>query len=176
MFWRCLDCRAAPVLSAAKRHETSPGQLGINRKNAMEKPLDELITDLLRPIFPELRSEALEKLLPIMRVALRICEPTTMGKLAYLAPFAAASTIVGAISIQTRELVKGRTPRDMSMPSFWTDALQQGGALTVFEAALQADTGFERALMQAGGPGLGLAKDVFDLSAGNIAQALENIG
>ena len=39
----------------------------------MVKPLDELITDLLRPIFPELRSEELKKLVPIMRVALRIC-------------------------------------------------------------------------------------------------------
>jgi hypothetical protein len=89
-------------------------------------------------------------------------QPTMAGKFGYLGPFVAASTVIGALSIQAREMVKGRTPRDMSMPSFWTDALQQGGALTVFEGALEADRGFDRVVTQAAGPAVGLARDVVD--------------
>ena len=98
-------------------------------------------------------------------------QPTMAGKVGYLGPFIAASTIVGALSIQARELAKGRTPRRMDEPSFWIDALSQGGALTVFEGALEANRGFDRVVTQAGGPGLGLARDVFDLTAKNAIQA-----
>jgi hypothetical protein len=101
-------------------------------------------------------------------------QPTVAGELAYLGPFVAASSIIGALSIQAREMVKGRTPRDMSMPSFWTDALQQGGALTVFEQALEADRGFDRAATQAGGPGLGLARDVWNLTGKNAMRLAED--
>jgi hypothetical protein len=99
-------------------------------------------------------------------------QPTLAGKIAYLGPFVAGSTILGAISIQAREMVKGRTPRAMDRAEFWTDALQQGGALTVFEQALEA-SGFERSLVQAGGPALGLARDVFNLTAQNAIQAAQ---
>jgi hypothetical protein len=48
--------------------------------------------------------------------------------------------------------------------------LQQGGALTVFEGALEADRGFDRAFTQASGPAIGLARDVYNLTADNAVK------
>jgi hypothetical protein len=93
------------------------------------------------------------------------------GKARILRPFVEASTILGALSMPAREMVKGRTPRDMSMPSFWTDALQQGGGLSIFQQLLETQGGFDRAPTQAGGPAVDLARDVYNLTAGNAIES-----
>src|SRR5262245_17946887 len=59
--------------------------------------------------------------------------PTIGGKAGYLASFVAASTVVGAIALQAREVVKGRDRRDMTEPGFWRDAAATGGGFAIFD-------------------------------------------
>jgi hypothetical protein len=99
--------------------------------------------------------------------------PTTGGKLGYLGSFIAASTVVGAVSLQSKEILKGRDPRGMDNGQFWIEALGQGGALSVFEAMLEADSGFERVGRQLAGPVPALLEQTFNLTAGNVVQALQ---
>jgi hypothetical protein len=58
--------------------------------------------------------------------------------MAAVLPFALATTIGGAISIQLKELQKGRDPRDMTEGRFWKAAILQGGGLGIFGDFLYA--------------------------------------
>ena len=46
-------------------------------------------------------------------------------------------TLMGAISIQSKEISKGRKPRDMDQWSFWYAAMMQGGGLGIFGDFIQ---------------------------------------
>jgi hypothetical protein len=97
--------------------------------------------------------------------------PTIGGKLGYLSSFVAASTIVGAVSIQARELAKGRDIRPMDAPQFWMDALASGGGLSVFEALLESGSGFEKVARQLAGPVPAQLEEAFNLTVGNAIRA-----
>lgn len=99
-----------------------------------------------------------------------LAQPTTGGKIGYLTAFIAANTIVGGIALQAKEIVKGRDPMAMNTPEFWINALAQGGGLSIFEALLEANNGFEKVARQLAGPVPAMIEGAFNLTVGNLAQ------
>ena len=57
---------------------------------------------------------------------------TPVGKAAMTASLVAATTLAGAMLIQTREMLTGKDPRDMTDPKFAGAAFLQGGALGIY--------------------------------------------
>ena len=53
--------------------------------------------------------------------------PAMANKAAYTAALAVSGTILGAIAFQTKQVVQGKDPIDMTTPKFWTRAVAQGG-------------------------------------------------
>ena len=53
--------------------------------------------------------------------------PAMANKAAYTAALAVSGTILGAIAFQTKQVVQGKDPIDMTTPKFWTRAIAQGG-------------------------------------------------
>jgi len=86
-------------------------------------------------------------------------------------------TALGAIAFQTKQMVSGKDPVDMTTPKFWTRAVAQGGGLGFMGDLLLGDTtddrspldSFGRAIM---GPTFGSAADLYELSKGNIDETL----
>lgn len=75
---------------------------------------------------------------------------------------AAMQTLTGALTIQLKEVSKGRDPQDMTRPSFWARAFMQGGGIGIlgdFLVASQARTGGGVAEVVAG-PVVGLAGEI----------------
>ncbi len=92
-----------------------------------------------------------------------------------LTEFALTMMLAGGLTIQLKELAKGRNPRDTYDPAFWGAAFMQAGGLGIFGDFLFADAnrfggGFTST---AGGPVAGLFADVQKLTTGNIQQSLE---
>ncbi len=81
----------------------------------------------------------------------------------------------GALSIQTRQIVSGKDPRDMSDPDFWAASLFQAGGGGIFGDLVQ--TGVSRAdqgaIATLAGPVAGFAEDSLRLGVSNIRQAIE---
>jgi hypothetical protein len=102
---------------------------------------------------------------------------TGAGLAAYVSTWAAASlgllTLAGGLSIQLREIAKGRDPRPMDDPKFWGAALMQGGGLGIvgdFFTSAQARNGKSAPIVALGVPGQ-VVSDVTDLTAGNAIEA-----
>lgn len=55
-----------------------------------------------------------------------------VGKASMVAYLVAATTLAGAMTLQTKEVLSGKDPRDMSDPKFWGAAFMQGGALGIY--------------------------------------------
>ena len=53
------------------------------------------------------------------------------GGAAYAAGLFVTTTLLGALAVQMKEIVKGRDPRDMTDWTFWKDAALQGGGLGI---------------------------------------------
>ncbi len=66
-------------------------------------------------------------------------QATWQGTIAYFGAFTAGSTMMGALSTQSKELAKGRELRDMDA-GFWKDAFLMGGAGSLFADFFVADT------------------------------------
>ena len=84
------------------------------------------------------------------------------GRMGPLLSVALGSALFGALSLQTRQVITGKDPRDMSDVNFWVQAELQGGGLGMFGDFLFAD--YNRF-----GQGLGSAL------LGPVAGSLENI-
>lgn len=54
------------------------------------------------------------------------------GKAAMTAFLVTSTTLAGAMLMQTREVLSGKDPRDMTDPKFWGAAFLQGGALGIY--------------------------------------------
>jgi hypothetical protein len=71
----------------------------------------------------------------VMDQARRVAEISERkGKVAagtYLASFIVGMTLLGAVSMQLKEIVKGKDMRDPTSPDFWFDAFVQGGGAGV---------------------------------------------
>jgi hypothetical protein len=57
-----------------------------------------------------------------------------------MAKTAIYATVLGAVALQMKEIVRGRDPRPMTTREFWTAALLQGGGLGIFGDFLFSDT------------------------------------
>lgn len=87
--------------------------------------------------------------------------------------FAAMTTAAGAMSLQLKEIAKGRDPQPMTSDRFWQAALLQGGGLGIFGDFLSSQQsrfggGFAQTLA---GPGVGLAEDIADLTGSIVGDA-----
>jgi hypothetical protein len=103
----------------------------------------------------------------------------------YLASLALTTMAMGALSLQMKEIAKGRTPREMDSPNFWGSAFLQGGGAGLLGDFLHSGMfGVNRyggSLLQTlAGPGSGLANDVVKLTLGQFGEVVEgedtNIG
>lgn len=104
--------------------------------------------------------------------------PTGTGRAAYLATLFAATTVLGAASMQIREVLNGRDPRTLNPfgehgVRNWIKAMLQGGSLGIY-----GDFLFSESTQYGGspvasflGPVVGLGEDVFKLTQGNLLQA-----
>ena len=109
-----------------------------------------------------------------LREMLRAGTPMTgyRNLASWAAGFLGVLTLGGAASIQLRELTKGDTPRDMTKPAFWGEAMMQGGGLGIwgdFLAATQSRAGKSSA-MTAFGPVGTAVSDLNDATVGNIGD------
>lgn len=89
--------------------------------------------------------------------------------------FALGMIIMGGVSYQLKEIVKGRNPRDISTPGFWGAATAQSGGLGIFGDFLFSDVnrfggGWTNTLA---GPVAGLGEDIAKLTIGNLRQATQ---
>lgn len=101
--------------------------------------------------------------------------PMTANRLAYAASMMVSLTALGAIAYQTKELVKGKDPVDMTTGKFWTRALAQGGGLGFVGDMLLADTTEDRGKLDTLGraflgPSFGSAADLWELTKGNVDE------
>jgi hypothetical protein len=111
-------------------------------------------------------------LLPAMRHA-----ATAQGfdRISRLMPMLIGTTVMGALAMQAKDVVYGKTPRDMGNKDFWQMAMMQGGGFGIFGDYLLSDTSrfnqnFQTTLM---GPVAGFVNDGFRVFAGNFDRALE---
>ena len=101
-------------------------------------------------------------------------QATWGGKISYLATFFAASTMMGGLSVQSKELAKGRTPREVD-GKFLFDAFIMGGAGSLFADYLLVDTEkYGQSLVDAiAGVQAGTAMKLVKMTKGNIMDALK---
>lgn len=103
--------------------------------------------------------------------------PAVANRLMYAGALMVSLTALGAVAFQTKQIVSGKDPVDMTTPKFWTRALAQGGGLGFVGDMLLTDTTddrspldtFGRAFM---GPTFGSAADLYELTKGNIDEYL----
>lgn len=96
-----------------------------------------------------------------MREAIKNGNGEVMG----LVHLMAASTIFGYLAMSTKDILKGKTPREPTEPKVWLAALAQGGGFGIYGDFLFGE--FSRygrsALATAAGPTLGQVDDVAEL-------------
>lgn len=54
------------------------------------------------------------------------------NKLSYLGSMVVATTVLGGLALQAKEISKGREPRNMDDPKFWGAAFMQGGGAGIY--------------------------------------------
>jgi len=58
--------------------------------------------------------------------------PSFASKAGYAATLTAATTIMGALSMQLNNLIQGKDPQDMTTPKFWGAAFMKGGSFGIY--------------------------------------------
>lgn len=107
-------------------------------------------------------------LLPSLRGA------ASNGRYQRLAGYLLGTLIAGAIVIQAKSVLYGKTPRDMTRGGFWQAAMFQGGGLGIFGDFFNADTNrFQGGLVTTmAGPMAGLVDDASRVMFGNFDKML----
>lgn len=101
---------------------------------------------------------------------------TSRGRAPYIATLVAATTVMGALSLEVSEVLKGRDPRKLfGSGSFknWIAAMLKGGSLGIYGDFLfseQTQHGGS-ALGSLAGPVAGELEDIIGLTQGNLVQA-----
>lgn len=95
------------------------------------------------------------------------------SRAANILAIATMTTVAGALSIQLKEMAKGRDPRDMTTGEFWKAAALQGGGLGILgDFVYASENRFGGGLAATvAGPVVGLVNDATYLT-GDIANAL----
>ena len=104
--------------------------------------------------------------------------PTAGGKLAYSSSLAVSLTLLGALSVQLKDIVNGKDPREMDNPKFWAAAFVQGGGAGILGDIAYTGLGGENRGGQpnyAGfaGPVFGTGFDILNATLGNIGKGAE---
>lgn len=94
------------------------------------------------------------------------------GKFKYLAHMIVATTALGGLAIQLKDISRGRDPRNMRSAEFLGAALLQGGGIGILGDFLFADVNrFGGGLATTiAGPVVGLGQDLLRLTIGNILE------
>ncbi|HCY61542.1 MAG TPA: hypothetical protein DHV59_01600 [Oxalobacteraceae bacterium] len=102
---------------------------------------------------------------------------TAGGKVAYIATLMAATTVLGAASMQINEVLSGRDPRNLNPfekggVRNWIQAMLKGGSLGIYGDFLFSESSQYGGspIAAALGPVVGMAEDVLNLSQGNLVQ------
>ena len=86
------------------------------------------------------------------------------------------ATVMGGLAIQLKEMSKGRDPRQIDNVEFFAASVLQGGALGIFGDFFTSSTNrFGGGLGETiAGPVVGLSSDLMKLTAGNIAELVQD--
>lgn len=103
--------------------------------------------------------------------------PVMANRLAYAGALMVSLTALGAIAFQTKQIVSGKDPVDMTTGKFWSRAMAQGGGLGFVGDMLLSDTTDDRSPLDSFGratlgPSFGSAADLYELTKGNIDEAM----
>lgn len=99
------------------------------------------------------------------------------NRLVYAGAMMVSLTALGAIAFQTKQVVAGKDPVDMTTPKFWVKAVAQGGGLGFAGDILLGDTTEDRSPLDSFGklllgPTFGSAADLYELTKGNVDEYL----
>lgn len=104
--------------------------------------------------------------------------PFTVNRLVYGGALFASLGALGAIAYQTKQIVSGKDPADMTTGKFWFKAIAQGGVLSIMGDILLADSTEDagqfasKTVSGLAGPTIGAAADLgFKVIKGNIDKA-----
>lgn len=103
--------------------------------------------------------------------------PLLANRAAYAAALVVSTTALGAIVFQTKQMLQGKDPVDMTTPKFWTRAIAQGGGAGFIGDVLLGDTTDERSPLDslgrlALGPSFGSLSELYELTKGNVDEAI----
>jgi len=103
--------------------------------------------------------------------------PVLANKAAYTAALLLTTTALGALVFQTKQMVTGKDPVDMTTAKFWVRAAAQGGGAGFIGDMILGDTTQDRSTMDTMGrmtlgPTFGSAADLWELTKGNIDEAM----
>jgi hypothetical protein len=96
-----------------------------------------------------------------------------LDRLTYLGGMFVGTTAIGALSVQAKDMAKGKNPRDMNDPRFWAAAGAQGGGLGILGDFFFSDQNRFGGSLSSSllGPAVGLVDDAAKLTIGNLQQA-----
>jgi hypothetical protein len=102
-------------------------------------------------------------------------QTTWRGRVGYGGAMVATATLLGAMSLQLKEIAKGRDPRPMTGEKFWLAAMAQGGGMGILGDFLFSDTnrfgaGWGETIA---GPVVGLAFDTAGMAIGNARAMIQ---
>ena len=105
-----------------------------------------------------------------------IYQKGTTRKMAIGADLLISSSAMAALSIQLREMTKGRDPLPMDTVSFWSAAILTGGGLGILGDFMFAGVNrFGGGLVEtASGPRVGFLNSLRNLTVGNVAQFMRD--
>jgi hypothetical protein len=95
---------------------------------------------------------------------MRVLNMTGPDRLMYLAGLITSTTMLGAIALQAKEVLRGKTPRDWKSGEFWREAMLQGGVTGILgDFVLEDPAKFGGAAKRLTGPLLSDAADLTGL-------------
>lgn len=114
----------------------------------------------------------LNHMLPALRHA---ATAKGLDRLSRVAPILVATTVLGAASLQSKQVVGGKEPRDMNDPKFWKAAALQGGGFGIFSDFLFGDySRFNQSVaVTLAGPVVGFGNDTLRAFMGNFDRSLD---
>lgn len=124
------------------------------------------------------RSAFMFKSFPITVISTHLMRAALTGglsdKAAYLSGLAIATTVLGAVAMQAKEMSRGKDPRPMDDAKFWVAAMAQGGGAGIFGDFLFSDANrFGRGpTMTLAGPVAELLDTTARFTVGNVQQAI----
>lgn len=100
-------------------------------------------------------------------------QSNTLDRASYIGAMMAGTTVIGALSVQAKDMAKGKDPRDMTEKKFWAAAMAQGGGLGILGDFFFSDQNRFGGSLSSSllGPAVGLIDDTAKLTIGNLQQA-----